>query len=350
MLRNRKIGRIAARALRWHLDYYRGRMPKPMAVGLFTTNRCNLKCSMCSIWRDPAKATLSYDRLRTLVELVTPGCCYFSFSGGEPLLVREIDRMIAAAAAKIPYIHLVSNGLLVDEATARMLQAAGLSEISLSLDGGPDWHNTVRGGEESHSAVINAVECLKSAAPKIRIVLNTVLFPSAVEEARRAVATARRLEVKIKIQPVNRHFQFPAAGSLPKEVDFSRADHQVLAGFIEECVRERRVVNSRFFLRHIPSYFTGRLDMPAIVPKCLLPYIYLECDPHGRISPCMVATGWESGVTIEDLADPAKIHQYRELQRRLESCRQCNRSMYICCWEPMINFPLSHFLKYGLRG
>ncbi len=350
LLKNRKIGRIAFQALKWHLRYYGGRMPKPMAVGLFATNRCNLRCSMCTIWRDPGKATLSFDRLRRLVDLVTPGCCYFSFSGGEPLLVGDIDRMISYAAPRIPYIHLVSNGLLVDGPMARRLGQAGLSEISLSLDGDRDWHNAVRGAEDSYSAVIRAVDCLKTAAPKIKIVLNTVLFPSAVDQARKAVATAAELDVEIKIQPVNTHFQFPGVSAAPEKLDFSRIDHSLLESFIRECVGDKRVLNSRFFLRQIPSYFRGNLNMPAINPRCRLPYIYLECDPRGRVSPCMVATGWESGISIEDLEDPTEVRRYRDWQKTLESCRKCNKSMFICCWEPMIHFPISHFIKYGLKG
>ena len=350
ILKDRKLIRIAYYALRWHLRYYLGKIPKPMVVGLFTTNRCNLRCSMCSIWRDKKKTTLSYDQLKSLVDAVTPGCCYFSFSGGEPLLVKDIDHMISYAASKIPYVHLVSNGMLLDTRMARRLKEAGLSEISLSLDGNKKWHNSIRGEEGSYDAVIEAVNSVKNAAPDMNIVLNTVLFPDAVEEARAAVAMAKELGVFIKIQPVNPHFQFEEADNLPEEPDFSKVDYAGLEALIAECLREKHVLNSKFYLRRIPSFFKGELKMPIIYPKCKLPYIYLECNSYGNVSPCMVATGWESEITIEDIGDPLKVGRYRSLQKRLEQCRRCEKTMFICCWEPMIHFPISHLLKYGLLG
>jgi len=348
VLKGRKIPRIAWNALNWHFQYYRGGSPKPMAVGLFVTNLCNLSCAMCSIWRDRKKTTLSHDRLLKLVEAVTPGCCYFSFSGGEPLLVEGIDRMVAAAARRIPYIHLVSNGLLVTPELSRRLAKAGLAEISLSLDGDRQWHNAVRNNQAGYDAVIAAVGHLRIHAPSVKIVLNTVLFPTALGQARFAVKKAAELGVLIKLQPVSLHFRFECALNLPEEPDFAAVDYGDLNDFLKSCSRSGHVINSRFFLRHIPDYFQKRLRMPIIRPSCRLPYIYLECNSYGNVSPCMVSTGWESGVSIEDLFTSLGRQRYRELQRSLERCRKCDETMFICCWEPMIHFPLSHFIRYGL--
>lgn len=349
VLKGRKLPRIAYSALKWHLKYYRGKAPKPLVVGLFTTNRCNLRCSICSIWRDRKQADLGYERLKKLVDAVTPGCCYFSFSGGEPLLVKEIDRMIAYAAGKVPYVHLVSNGLAVDRETVLCLRKAGLSEISFSLDGERDWHNRARGSEKSYDAVIEAVRLVKKHGPEIEIVLNTVLFPGAPEQAQAAVRRAADLDVLIKVQPVNKHFDFADAESLPADPVFSGVDYDGLNALIGEWVRDKRVVNSRYYLKKIPDYFRGELKLPLIRPKCKLPYMYLECNSYGNISPCMIATGWESGFAIEDLDDSSRSERYFALQRSLESCRRCDRSMYICYWEPMIHFPITHLLKYGLK-
>jgi len=305
---------------------------------------------MCSIWRDKKKTTLSYDRLKKLVDSVTPGCCYFSFSGGEPLLVEDIDRMVAYAARKIPYIHLVSNGLLLDAPMARRLKQAGLTEISFSLDGGRDWHNKLRGNQGSYDGVIEAVNIVRQNAPGMKIVLNTVLFPDAVDQARAAVDKARELGVFIKIQPVNPHFQFDDIINSPAPLNFSNIDYDRLDEFIRECLREKHLLNSHFFLNHIIPYFKGELKMPIIHPICKLPYIYLECNSYGNVSPCMVATGWESDITIDELAQSRGEGKYAELRKSLERCRKCEKTMYICCWEPMIHFPISHLIKYGLWG
>lgn len=198
--------------------------------------------------------------------------------------------------------------------------------------------------------MLAAVDCLREHAPEIEIVLNTVLFPGAVEQARAAIGTARGLGTLIKIQPVNRHYEFPGAEGKTEKTDFSLVDGEELLSFIDECVRDRCVVNSHYYLRKIPEYFAGRLDCPPIHPRCRLPFFFLEANPHGFVSPCMFATGWESGVTIDDLGTPSGRRCWRLLQDRLTSCRLCEETMFICYWEPMIHFPLMHFLKYGVPG
>lgn len=349
MISGRRLLAVGGRVLKWHLRYFLGGRPPPVAVGLFTTSLCNLSCRMCGIWRDPEPQTLSYGDLVRLVDAVSPVCCYFSFSGGEPLLVKDIGRMVAYAAARIPYVHLVSNGLLVNPERCRELAAAGLDEISLSLDGEEAWHDRVRGEEGSRRAVLEAIGCLREHAPGIGIVLNTVLFPGAVDQARAAVRVARELSAQIKIQPVNRHYEFPGADGRPEELDFSRRDEKELLSFIGECLQDRRVVNSPYYLRRIPDYFRGRLTCPPIHPRCRLPFFFLEANPRGLASPCMFATGWEEGVAIGELVTPSGRRRWRRLQDQLTSCRLCEETMFICYWEPMISFPLSHLLKYGVR-
>lgn len=340
---------LGSRALLWHLKYFLGGRPGPVAVGLFTTSRCNLSCRMCGIWRDPEPKSLSYEELVGLVDAVSPLCCYFSFSGGEPLLVKDIGRMVAYASARIPYVHLVSNGLLLTPDRCRELAAAGLEEISLSLDGEADWHDRVRGEEGSQRSVLEAVGRLREYAPGIKIVLNTVLFPGAVDQARAAVRLARERSLLIKIQPVNRHYEFPGEDGRPEELDFRRLDREELLSFIGECLRDRRVVNSSYYLRRIPDYFRGRLTCPPIHPRCRLPEFFLEANARGLASPCMFAAGWENGVDIAELDTPAGCRRWRRLQDQLASCRLCEETMFICYWEPMIHFPLAHLLKYGVR-
>lgn len=350
ILSGRRAPAVIRRALRWHLSYLRGGRPGPIAVGVYVTSLCNLSCRMCGIRRDPEPKSLSYQDLVRLVDAVKTGCCYFSFSGGEPLLVGEIERMVAYAAARIPYVHLVSNGLLVTPERCRSLAASGLDEISLSLDGEEEWHDRVRGRAGSHRAVLAAVDCLREHAPGMGVVLNTVLFPEAVGQARAAVRRARDLGVPIKIQPVNRHYEFAGAAGQPEELDFRQVDEEELRSFIEECVRDRRVVNSRYYLKKIPDYFAGRLECGPIRPRCRLPYFFLEANPHGFVSPCMFATGWESGVSIAELAAPEGRRRWRRLQDGLARCRLCEETMYICYWETMIQFPATNFFRYGVLG
>lgn len=341
---------MAGQLLKWHAGYYLRGKGFPLVCGCFLTNRCNLQCAMCSIWGDKKKSTLSLEQFRTLVDSTTPGLCYLSLSGGEPLLVDNLMDMVAYASKRVPYVHLVTNGMLMDDAAACELAKAGLSEISVSLDGGREWHNSLRRSPKSFDAAVNAIESVKRAAPGISIVVNSVIFPDRLQEIEKALEITGQLNVAHKVQPVNRHFTFEEISAQPAELAFEDIDRVALEKLVNALAENPRIANSRYFLRRIPDYFGKRLTLPVIKKGCLIPQFYLEVSSYGRVSPCMTSSGWNGSLALDsNLRKNLAGEEYAGAKQKMAACRMCNESMYVCYWEPMIQFPLPHLIKYGLE-
>ncbi|OHV02042.1 GTP 3',8-cyclase MoaA [Mycobacterium talmoniae] len=120
------------------VDTY-GRVATDLRVSL--TDRCNLRCTYCMPaegldWL-PSRHLLQPDELIRLIGLgVTRlGITSVRFTGGEPLLARHLEEVVAATAGlrPRPEIALTTNGLgLAHRADA--LVAAGLNRINVSLD------------------------------------------------------------------------------------------------------------------------------------------------------------------------------------------------------------------------
>jgi len=116
-----------------------GRVATDLRVLL--TDRCNLRCTYCMPpegldWL-PAPEVLTGDEISRLIRIgVTMlGIREVRFTGGEPLLRRDLDSIIArtASLAPRPEISLTTNGIgLARRAPA--LRAAGLDRINVSLD------------------------------------------------------------------------------------------------------------------------------------------------------------------------------------------------------------------------
>ncbi|MBM7279555.1 GTP 3',8-cyclase MoaA [Gordonia rubripertincta] len=116
-----------------------GRVAKDLRVSV--TDRCNLRCTYCMPaegldWM-PNDAVLSAGELiRVLTVAVRDlGIERIRFTGGEPLLRRDLEQVIGAVSAlpQRPEIAMTTNGLGL---TRRIdgLVAAGLSRINISLD------------------------------------------------------------------------------------------------------------------------------------------------------------------------------------------------------------------------
>jgi cyclic pyranopterin phosphate synthase len=104
------------------------------------TDKCNLRCVYCM--PESGLPWLRRDEILTyeeIVEIVRAGACVgiraIRLTGGEPLVRRDLHRLIAAIAAVpgIEDIALSTNGLLLEEQLPA-LAAAGLKRINLSLD------------------------------------------------------------------------------------------------------------------------------------------------------------------------------------------------------------------------
>ena len=116
-----------------------GRVATDLRVSL--TDRCNLRCAYCMPpegldWL-PAPEVLTGDEMSRLIGIGVRalGIREVRFTGGEPLLRRDLASIIAATAALSPRpdISLTTNGIgLVRRAAA--LREAGLDRINVSLD------------------------------------------------------------------------------------------------------------------------------------------------------------------------------------------------------------------------
>jgi cyclic pyranopterin phosphate synthase len=116
-----------------------GRVATDLRVSL--TDRCNLRCAYCMPpegldWL-PAPEVLTGDEIIRLITIgvETLGIREVRFTGGEPLLRRDLADIVAATAALDPRpdISLTTNGIGLDR-RAVGLKAAGLDRINVSLD------------------------------------------------------------------------------------------------------------------------------------------------------------------------------------------------------------------------
>lgn len=104
------------------------------------TDRCNLRCLYCMpAWGCPFKPQeqiLSYEEILRVAGIMSGlGVKRFRITGGEPLLRRDLVKLVAGLAA-IPGaedLALSTNGILLAE-QAFALKSAGLRRVNVSLD------------------------------------------------------------------------------------------------------------------------------------------------------------------------------------------------------------------------
>src|SRR6059036_3607915 len=96
--------------------------------------RCNLACAYCNEYddfSDPVPAETMFRRIDLLARL---GTAALTFSGGEPLLHPEIEKIIARVRERGMLVGLISNCYLMTRERIARLNRAGLEYLQISID------------------------------------------------------------------------------------------------------------------------------------------------------------------------------------------------------------------------
>lgn len=135
---------------------------------------CFFKCKMCEMWKAKDEpdgiSTAQWEDFIVSLEDMLGHQRELVFSGGEPLLKKNIFELIKFGSQRGFKTLMPSNGYLIDESTARRIADAGLKEIFISLDSlNPKTHDFLRGMEGAHARVMRAFDNLHKYCPGLKI-------------------------------------------------------------------------------------------------------------------------------------------------------------------------------------
>jgi len=254
-----------------------------MALLAELTHRCPLKCPYCSNPLELVRASAEMatgDWLRVLDEASALGILQVHFSGGEPMVRRDLPTLVRHAAGLQLYTNLITSGvLLTDEAMGALLDA-GIDHIQLSFQDS-DAANAERigGYTGGHEKKLAAARRIKSAG--LPLTTNFVVHSQNADRVDEMIAMGEALgSSRIEIA----HAQYYGwgllnrAALLPSRDQLDRATDAVEAARI----RLKGVLTIDYV---VPDYFAAR-------PKaCMGGWAnrFLNISPSGKVLPCHAA-------------------------------------------------------------
>jgi MoaA/NifB/PqqE/SkfB family radical SAM enzyme len=108
----------------------------PVCLYLEVTNRCNLPCTTCPRTfeeLEPEK-DMSFELFASVVDQFDSVKRVVLHGVGEPMMVKELPRMVAHLKARGVHVLFNTNGTLLKAKKSRELIEAGLDELRVSLD------------------------------------------------------------------------------------------------------------------------------------------------------------------------------------------------------------------------
>ncbi|MBN2367973.1 radical SAM protein [Candidatus Woesearchaeota archaeon] len=127
---------------------------------------CTSRCSMCRLWK-LEKKNLSFEAFRRAVDAISPLLnkekkIFLTLSAaGEPMINREIYKMIRYGNDKGFHVTTITNSMLITQKSAEELIKSGLFHINLSLESNtPEINDSLRGIKGHHRKVTESIRML----------------------------------------------------------------------------------------------------------------------------------------------------------------------------------------------
>jgi PqqA peptide cyclase len=328
-------------------------IPRPLALLAELTYRCPLQCPYCS---NPLELDRYRNELdtpawrRVLDEAAQLGVVQVHFSGGEPLVRRDLAELIRHARQLDLYSNLSTGGTLANQATLERLKEAGLDALQISLLDSRAEGNDFLAGAPSFDRKQRAVEAATGLG--FPVTLNVVLHRHNLDRIADIIDLACRWNVdRLELA----HVQYAGwafrnrAALLPTRQQVERT--------AEVVARARGRLSGRPALLHVlPDYFQP-------YPKaCLHGWgrVFLTVAPDGAVLPCQTAREIPGltfpnvrDATLTDIWCHAPVFQrFRGTDWMPEPCRSCERreidfggcrcQAFLLTGDPALTDPVCH--------
>lgn len=134
------------------------------------TRRCNLNCVHCysKSSNENYSGELSTEEGRAMIDTLADfGVPVLLFSGGEPLMRRDLLQLVQYATEKGLRAVISTNGTLITAEIAEKLKGFNLSYVGVSLDGVGEVNDQFRGVSGAFNKAMSGIEACQSAGLKV---------------------------------------------------------------------------------------------------------------------------------------------------------------------------------------
>ncbi|RJQ18375.1 MAG: radical SAM protein [Nitrospiraceae bacterium] len=113
-----------------------------MEAAVVVTYRCNARCKMCNTWQFPSKPV--EEITPEVIDKIPGGMTRLNITGGEPMLRRDIEDIVAVLHKKTNRLEISTNGFFTDKIVSIAKKYPDIT-IRVSLEGFPATNDSIRG-------------------------------------------------------------------------------------------------------------------------------------------------------------------------------------------------------------
>ena len=279
---------------------------------LAVTYRCNLKCTMCYIWKNPSdpQREIRPEHLTSFPEVVR-----LNITGGEPFIKEDLSDILDVMKKKAKRIVVSSNGLL----TKRILEVMNRHRdvgIRLSVDGIGETHDQIRGVKGIHQKALETLKGLKSLGIKDLGIAVTISDANAKELVPLfRLAEGHGVELATAVLHNAYYFQ-----KLDNEINDRLMVESEVKNLMQAYLKSSRPKN--WFRAYFCQGLAGHIHGAERCMKCTMATDSFFVDPYGDIRPCNVMDHPFGNIKVTTFDEIWTGPQAAEARRLVADCRE----------------------------
>lgn len=284
----------------------------PFFAHFFVTERCNLRCAYCRVYQHPTPELDEAGCKAVIDRLEEMGVAVLSFTGGEPLLRKDLPELIEYAKEKHFLVKITSNGTLPRSAYTKLLRQP-VDSIQVSMDGIGDKSELPY--SKIDPRIMDTIRYLYENRTTQKIYVSTLYHNGNTQSIRSMVDTLHDQypSLRIFVQPI-----------VTGDEGHFRAKHHdnVNPSFLYEISDYSNVVNPRYFNRHCQRLF----ETPGGSNwGCKAGNMFFDIKPNGDFWMCQDKPT-QLNILDDDFMTNWKCFDFEKLKR---NCLGCTYSCYV---------------------
>lgn len=293
----------------------------PVLSEFSITWRCNLDCMFCyRTWKKSPE--LSTRQAKGVIwkiknEAKLP---FISFTGGEPLLRRDLEKLIRYSRSIGLKVNLISNGTLITKSKAKSLERAGLGSAQISLESPSERiHDFLTGKTGSWKATVEGIKNLLDRG--IYVHTNTTINRENMETMLDYPEFIRSMGIK----KFSANIIIPVGEAAKHRGLWLR--YSEIGRFIDDIKRKADRAGVEFiWYSPLPYCIYNPVAKGLGAKSCAACHGLLSVDPEGSVIPCS-SYPLKVGDMLRDGFERVWFSKealfFRELEYLPEPCRHC---------------------------
>ncbi|MBN1797580.1 MAG: radical SAM protein [Spirochaetales bacterium] len=300
----------------------------PILGEIAVTYRCNNNCSFCYVGnkqtREKQDAELRLSEIKKIIRIFKykAQIPFFSFTGGEPLLRADLEKMVRYAIHLGLRVNLITNGTLISEKRAQSLRKSGLGTAQVSVESPESSiHDALTGRAGSFSRTLKGIHNLQQAG--ISVQTNTTVNQQNVSSLKHLPQFLKQ----IGITRFSMNLYIPSGKDLAHEELFFA--YSAVADIIEHTRKQAKKLGLTFYwYSPLPHCYYNPIARGLGNKSCAAMDGLLSVSPQGEVLPCSSYHESMGNLLDEDFKDiwfSKRARFFKHKQFAPSECSGCDQ-------------------------